>query len=88
MNRGEVWWYEPPNQSARPYLILSRQVAIPVLGRVIAIPATQTRRDIPTEVDLTRDIGMPADCVLSTDNITVIDKAYCTAKFTTRTPSW
>jgi mRNA interferase MazF len=83
MDRGEIWWYEPPNQSARPYVILSRQAAIPVLHRVVAIPTTRTRRGIPTEVDLSREMGMPADCVLSADNVTVIDKAYCTSRITT-----
>ena len=56
-----------------------------MLNRVIAIPITRTDRGIPTEVALTHDMGMPADCVLSTDNISVIDKAYCTSRITTLT---
>ena len=75
MNRGEVWWVGRPELGRRPHLILTRAGAIPVLHSVIAVPATRTIRRIPTEVPLgTRD-GMPADCVLSLDNITLIPKS-------------
>ena len=50
VNRGEVWWAEHPDAGRRPYLVLTRQAAIPVLNRVLAVPATRTVRGIPTEV--------------------------------------
>jgi mRNA interferase MazF len=76
VNRGEVWWVERPELGRRPHLVLTRQAAIPVLNAVIAVPATRTVRDIPTEVRLGRDDGMPEECALSLDNVTLIPRAY------------
>jgi mRNA interferase MazF len=80
VNRGEVWWAEHPEAGRRPYLVLTRQAAIPVLNRVVAIPATRTIRDIPTEVKLDEDDGMPEPCALSFDNITTMPKSLLTTR--------
>lgn len=77
--RGDVWWYESPAVSRRPFLILTRDEALPVLKQVLAVPATRTARDIPSEVALDASDGMPTPCVLSLDNITVIRPALCTS---------
>jgi len=69
VNRGEVWWAEHPEAGRRPYLILTRQAAIPVLRSVLAVPATRSIREIPTELVLETDDGMPERCALSFDNI-------------------
>lgn len=78
VNRGEVWWAKAPSEKRRPYLILSRQVAIGLLRTVIAVPATRTVRGIPTEVALDQDDGMPAPCALSFDNIITLPKSLLT----------
>jgi mRNA-degrading endonuclease toxin of MazEF toxin-antitoxin module len=49
---------------------------------VLAVPATRTIRQIPTEVELDRSDGMPAHCVLSLDNLTVIRPALCSERIT------
>ncbi len=82
MNRGEIWWAEHPDAGRRPFLVLTRQAAIPVLDRVLAVPATRTVRDIPTEVQLDDDDGMPGPCALSFDNITTMPKALLTERIT------
>ncbi len=82
MRRGEVWWYEHPQSARRPYLILTRDEAIPVLNQVLAVPATRTVRDIPTEVALGRADGMPSACCLTLDNVTVIRSALCVERIT------
>jgi mRNA interferase MazF len=48
---------------------------IPVLNTVLAVPATRTIRQIPTEVVLDRSDGMPDDCALSLDNLTAVPQA-------------
>jgi mRNA interferase MazF len=53
-----------------------------VLTAVLVAPATRTVRGIPTEVALTRAEGMPADCVLSLDNLATIPKAMLTSRIT------
>lgn len=78
MNRGEVWWAEHPEAGRRPFLILTRQAAIAVLTRVVAVPATRTIRKIPSEVVLDVDDGMPQRCALSFDNITTMPKSLLT----------
>ena len=85
--RGEVWWYEDPRAGRRPFLILSRDEVIAVLNQVLAVPATRTIRDIPTEVRLTRDDGMPDECVLSLDNVSLVRPALCTSLITRLGPS-
>jgi mRNA interferase MazF len=74
VNRGEIWWVELPEQKRRPYLVLTRNAAIPVLNRVLAVPATSTIRNIPTQVLLGADDGLPKECALSFDNIETIPK--------------
>ena len=67
--RLEVWWGELPHRTPRPYLVLTRSRAIPVLRRVVVAPITTTVRDIPTEVPLGGNEGLPVESVASLDNI-------------------
>lgn len=80
MIRGEVWWAEHPEAGRRPFLVLTREAAIPVLGRVLAVPATRTIRGIPSEVVLDTEDGMPERCALSFDNVTTLPKALLTER--------
>ena len=47
-----MWWCEPPAIGRRPVVVLSRNVAIPRLGRVLVAPCTTTVRGLPSEVVL------------------------------------
>jgi mRNA interferase MazF len=80
VNRGEVWWAEHPDAGRRPYLVLTRQGAISVLNRVLAVPATRTIRGIPTEVVLDQDDGMPQPCALSFDNVVTMPQSLFTER--------
>jgi mRNA interferase MazF len=86
VTRGEVWWVEDPAAGRRPHLLVTRDVAIPVLHNLIAVPATTSIRGIPTEVALGPEDGMPKDCVLSLDNITLLPKAYFVERICTLGP--
>lgn len=86
VGRGEVWWYEDPRAGRRPFLVLTRDEAIPVLNQVLAVPATRTIRGIPTEVQLDRSDGMPVACVLATDSTTLIRVSLCTKRVTRLPP--
>lgn len=74
--RGEVWWGEIEDVGRRPFLVMTRSAAIPVLHGVLAAPVTRTIRDIPTELRLGPADGMPTECVASFDNLRVVAKAY------------
>jgi mRNA interferase MazF len=78
VTRGEVWWGEHPEAERRPYLILTRETAVPVRRYLVVVPTTRRVRGLPTEVGLTEEDGMPAECVLNVDNVTTIPKAFLT----------
>jgi mRNA interferase MazF len=67
-----VWWVEHPEAGRRPFLVLTRQAAIPVVNAVLAVPATRTIRGIPSEVPLDRADGMPEECALALDNVVTV----------------
>ena len=50
--RGELWWCELPKLRRRPVVVLSRDAAIPRLGRALVAPCTTTVRGLPSEVVL------------------------------------
>jgi mRNA interferase MazF len=83
--RGEVWWIEVPDAGRRPALVLTRPAAIPVLNRLLVVPATRTVRGIPTEVTLDEGDGMPSSCALTLDNLTVVSRASLGSRITTLT---
>jgi mRNA-degrading endonuclease toxin of MazEF toxin-antitoxin module len=84
--RGEIWWYEPPDEQPRPHLILTRDEGIPLLTQILAVPATRTVRRIPTEVELDGSDGMPVHCALAFDNVRVVRKAYLSRRQTVLSP--
>lgn len=86
MIRGEVWWGELPDAGRRPFLVMTRTRAIPVLNSVLVAPVTRTVRDIPTELPLGADDGMPAECAASFDNLRVVPKANLTERICTLAP--
>jgi mRNA interferase MazF len=53
-----------------------------VLHALLAVPATRTIREIPTEVLLDERDGMPDPCALSLDNLTVVPKELFVARIT------
>ena len=74
--RGEVWWGEIEDVGRRPFLVMTRSAAIPMLHNLLAAPITRTVRGIPTEMVLGIGDGMPTDCAASFDNLRVVPKAY------------
>jgi len=80
--RSEVWWVEHPDAGRRPFLVLTRQAAIPVLNSLLAVPATRTVRQIPTEVVLDANDGMPEECALTLDNLTLVPKELFRTRIT------
>jgi mRNA-degrading endonuclease toxin of MazEF toxin-antitoxin module len=82
MRRGEVWWYEHPEDKPRPALILSRNESIDHRHSVIAAPTTSTIRGWDTEVALDEDDGMGQPCVAVLDNTFSARKALLTERIT------
>lgn len=78
--RGQLWWGEAPDAKARPYLVVTRDEAIPVLRAVLVAPVTRTVRGIPTEVPVGADEGLPAEGAASFDNLLTFPKALLTRR--------
>ena len=75
MKRGEVRWYkfQAPDKN-RPVLILSRDSVIGYLNEITVAPVTTAIRDIPSEVILSENDGMPRECAVNCDHIQTIPK--------------
>lgn len=68
--RGDVWWCEPPDIGRRPVVVLSRDAAIPRLGRAVVAPCTTTVRGLPSEVVLEPgDDPVPRHCAVNLDSV-------------------
>jgi mRNA interferase MazF len=73
--RGDVWWGEAPDKKGRPYLVLTRDDAIPVLRTLLVAPVTRRVRQIPTELPLGPDEGLPGASVAAFDAVTVFPRS-------------
>jgi mRNA interferase MazF len=75
LNQGDVFWCSfPAPDKARPVVILTRQVAIPVLTSVTVAPITSSIRGIRTQVVVGAEHGLRATSAISLDNIQTVRK--------------
>ncbi len=87
MRRGEVWWAElPPPVGRRPVVLLSRDVAYKVRTSITVGIVTRIARNIPVEVPLGPEDGMPQQCVINLDDILTIPKARLAERITMLSP--
>ena len=87
MRRGDVWWAElPPPVGRRPVVLLSRDVAYKVRTSITVGIVTSVARNIPVEVPLGPEDGMPQQCVINLDCIITIPKARLAERITTLSP--
>jgi mRNA interferase MazF len=56
-------------------------------GEMTVAPSTTTFRDIPSEVFLTRDDGLPRDCAVNCDHLQTVSKAKVGAMLVTLSPA-
>ncbi|MGB2800228.1 MAG: type II toxin-antitoxin system PemK/MazF family toxin [Dehalococcoidia bacterium] len=83
MHRGEAWWANlPPPIDRRPVLLLSRESAYQVRTSITVAVITRTIRDIPVEVPLGLEDGMPTQCVVNLDDILTIPKDLLSERIT------
>jgi mRNA interferase MazF len=88
VKRGEVWWADLPAPTGRrPVVLLSRDAAYEVRTSVTVAPLTRTIRDIPVEVTLGREDGLPSRCVVSLDDITSVPKTLLRRRIAVLSPA-
>lgn len=84
MRRGEVRWYrfQVPDKR-RPVVILTRDSILEYLSEVTVAPITTTIRDIPAEVVLTKEDGMPRECAANLDHLQTVSRGRIGSLITT-----
>jgi mRNA interferase MazF len=83
VRRGDICWIELPEEKRRPALVLTREEAIPAMRRAVVAFLTTKIRDIPIEVRLDSEDGVPRECVVNLDNLKTIPTALLTEPMTT-----
>ena len=77
--RGEVWWCELPSAGRRPVVVLSRDQAIPRLGRTLIGPCTTNVRGLPSEVVLEPGTDpVPRRCGVNLDSVESVSVGHLT----------
>lgn len=68
-------WYKFSAPDKRgPVVLLTRDSAYDYLGDVTIAPITTRLREIPTQVAITVDDGMPRNCAISLDHLQTVQK--------------
>jgi mRNA interferase MazF len=71
--------FKPPDKR-RPVLIVTRDSAIPILSSVTVAPITSKIRNIPTQIVLTEEEGLPKTCAANFDNLQTVPKSNVGAR--------
>ncbi len=83
MKRCEVWWAElPPPIGRRPVVLLSRDEAYAVRNAVTVAEVTTAIRNIPVEVPIGQEDGLPKRCVVNLDTIVTVRKELLKERIT------
>ncbi|MBP8718454.1 MAG: type II toxin-antitoxin system PemK/MazF family toxin [Candidatus Atribacteria bacterium] len=83
MQKGDIWWADLPYpMGRRPVALLSRNEAYQVRNAVTVAEVTSTIRDIPVEVLLGPEDGLPKKCAINLDTIITIRKNLLKEKIT------
>jgi mRNA interferase MazF len=84
VRRGDICWVSlPDEEKRRPVLVLTRDEAIPAMGRVVVAYLTTRIRNIPIEVRLGDDDGVPRDCVVNFDSLRTVSCSLLSEPITT-----
>ena len=87
MQRGEVWWANVPAPiGTRPVVLLSRDQAYRVRTAATVALITTTVRNIPVEVPLGPDDGMPRVCVVNCDDLHTLSLSLLSDRVTSLSP--
>lgn len=75
VDRGDIFDADIPDLGVRPVLVVTRQVAIPVLSSVTTAMITSTVRGIASEVPLNSEHGLEHASAANCDKLITLVKA-------------
>jgi len=79
--RGELWWCELAEIGRRPVVVLSRDTAIPRLGRALVAPCTTNIRALASEVVLEPgDDPIPRRSAVNLDSVESVSIAVLVSR--------
>ena len=87
MHRGEVWDARLPSGGDHPVVIVTRDVAIPVLTSVVGVVVSSTIRGHRAEVELNADEGLTHACAANCDNMVTVRKRHLRTRLGTLGPA-
>lgn len=74
VSRGEVRWIVGDDAAkGRPGVVMTRQAVVGQLRSVLVAPITTRVRNLPSEVTLGPEHGLPKPCVANLDNLALVD---------------
>ncbi len=76
----ELWWCDLDDAGRRPVLVLTRPEAVDRLPRLLVAPATTRVRNLPSEVHLDIEDGVPKPCVLTLDTPELVSRHRLTER--------
>lgn len=80
VDRGDIFEADIPRLGVRPVVVVTRQVAIPVLSSVTVALVTSTVRGIASELPLNSAHGLSRPCAANCDNLLTLAKARLTKR--------
>jgi len=86
MRRGEIRWYRfrAPDKR-RPVVVLTRDTVLEYLNEVTIAPITSTIREIPSEVVVGPEDGVPRYCAINLDHVQTVSRVQLGEVITTLT---
>lgn len=74
IQRGDIFDADLPGAGTHPVVVITRNVAIPVLSSVSTVLITSTVRGHLAEVLVGREQGLDHECAINCDNVFTISK--------------
>jgi mRNA interferase MazF len=75
IRKGDVRWFRFASlDKRRPVIVLGRDEALASLSQVPVVPLSSQIRDLPWEVLLTGEDGVPESCVVKVEWIRIVER--------------
>lgn len=80
--RGEVHWLEVEDDKRRPVLVLTPDLLAAALRKVLVVPLTTTVRNVPTEVSLGPEDGVPRESAANCNDLRAVPRSLLVERLT------